>query len=272
MNKPPILKLSIITINLNNKAGLQKTMSSVLSQTFTDYEYIIIDGGSNDGSLDAIKENADKITYWVSEPDKGIYNAINKGIAKAKGEYCLFLNGGDSLVHTNSLNSLFKNSFDDDVVYWDLYLIKGTKKIKKYCQPQKLTASFFYSNTLNHQSCLIKRNLFEKYGLYDENYRIVSDWKFLTEVIIFRNASYKHINLTLTYFDFTGISTNSIDICSKERDEILSVIFPLWLRNDFKISKEIDTIVWMLKKSNFNPIIKFIFKSVNKIISYFWID
>jgi len=84
------MKLSIITVNLNNAAGLQKTIESVITQTFTDYEYIIIDGGSTDGSVDVIKQHADKITYWVSEPDKGIYNAMNKGILQAKGEYCLF--------------------------------------------------------------------------------------------------------------------------------------------------------------------------------------
>ncbi|MDR2910496.1 MAG: glycosyltransferase [Bacteroidales bacterium] len=95
------MKLSIITINLNNVAGLQKTIESVVKQTFTDYEYIVIDGGSTDGSADIIKQHANKITYWVSEPDKGIYNAMNKGIRVAKGEYCLFLNSGDWLINSN---------------------------------------------------------------------------------------------------------------------------------------------------------------------------
>ena len=90
--------LSIITINYNDKEGLARTMNSVLSQTYTDFEYIVIDGGSNDGSKTIIEQHQDQLGYWVSEPDSGIYNAMNKGIAKANGEYILFLNSGDVLI------------------------------------------------------------------------------------------------------------------------------------------------------------------------------
>ena len=86
------MKLSIITINLNNAAGLRKTIQSVVNQTYIDFEYIIIDGFSSDGSIEVIKEYADRINYWVSEPDRGIYNAMNKGILKTSGEYIHFLN------------------------------------------------------------------------------------------------------------------------------------------------------------------------------------
>ena len=96
-------KLSIITVNLNNAAGLQKTIESVINQTFTDYEFIIIDGGSTDSSLEIIKQYANKITYWVSEPDNGIYNGMNKGIGQADGEYCFFLNSGDWMIENNTL-------------------------------------------------------------------------------------------------------------------------------------------------------------------------
>ena len=89
------MKYSIITVNYNNKEGLRKTIESVISQTFRDFEYIVIDGGSSDGSAELLKEYSDKITYWVSEPDKGIYNGMNKGIAKATGDYLNFMNSGD---------------------------------------------------------------------------------------------------------------------------------------------------------------------------------
>ncbi len=89
------MKLSIITVNLNNKDGLQKTIDSVISQTFKDFEWIVIDGGSTDGSKELIEKYSDYISYWVSEPDKGIYNAMNKGIKVAKGDYLEFLNSGD---------------------------------------------------------------------------------------------------------------------------------------------------------------------------------
>ena len=89
------MKLSIITVNLNNLEGLKKTYESVVSQTFTDYEWLVIDGGSTDGSREFIEQHQDKFAYWCSEPDKGIYNAMNKGIVRAKGEYLNFMNSGD---------------------------------------------------------------------------------------------------------------------------------------------------------------------------------
>jgi len=121
-------KLSIITVNLNNAEGLRKTIESVVTQTFTDFEYIIIDGGSTDGSVEIIKLYADKITYWVSEPDKGIYNGMNKGIMVAKGEYCQFLNSGDWLVNENVLKEVFA---DVDIVYGDLKIPNGNFFIPK---------------------------------------------------------------------------------------------------------------------------------------------
>ena len=108
------MKLSIITINYNNKNGLQKTIDSVISQTFKDFEWIIIDGGSTDGSKELIEKYSQHITYWVSEPDKGIYNAMNKGIKVAKGEYLFFLNSGDYLVQPNTINQIFTQSPNTD--------------------------------------------------------------------------------------------------------------------------------------------------------------
>ena len=101
MDKKPLI--SIITINFNDKIGLQRTFDSVFAQDFNDFEYIVIDGGSNDGSKELIEENTDKISYWISEPDKGIYNAMNKGIKVANGEYLLFLNSGDKFYNKKSL-------------------------------------------------------------------------------------------------------------------------------------------------------------------------
>ena len=98
-------ELSIITINLNNCAGLQKTLDSVFAQTFTDYEYLVIDGGSTDGSAELIKKQENKFVYCVSEKDNGIYHAMNKGIRKATGDYLLFLNSGDYLVNDEVLSN-----------------------------------------------------------------------------------------------------------------------------------------------------------------------
>ena len=131
------MKLSIITINLNNKNGLSETISSVIAQTFTDYEYIIIDGQSTDGSLEVIKQNANHINQWISENDHGIYNAMNKGLNLAKGEYCLFLNSGDSLYDSDVLQVLFSQSFTEDIISGGIELYSHTKKWY-HCCPIKI--------------------------------------------------------------------------------------------------------------------------------------
>ncbi len=128
-----MVKLSIITVNLNNSAGLRKTIESIVKQTFKDFEYIIIDGGSTDGSAEVIKEFADKITYWVSEPDKGIYNAMNKGILHAKGEYLLFLNSGDWLADDDLLSKVFCEPRTADIIYGHMNFVSGDKILLRRC-------------------------------------------------------------------------------------------------------------------------------------------
>jgi glycosyltransferase involved in cell wall biosynthesis len=219
-------QLSIITINYNNLAGLQKTMQSVFSQTFADYEYIIIDGGSTDGCKEYIEPYADKISYWVSEKDKGIYNAMNKGIAKSEGEYLLFLNSGDYLLHENSLKTLFAKSFDEDIIYWDvLYNISNEKIV----YPDKLSFSFFLNGTLNHQSAIIKKELFAKLGSYNETSRIVADWEFFICAIFLHNQSYRHLDIMVSQYDFAdnGLSKTSTGLSqmAAERKKIISKYF-----------------------------------------------
>lgn len=218
------MKLSIITINLNNAAGLQKTVESVVKQTFTDYEYIVIDGGSTDGSAEIIKQYADNITYWVSEPDKGIYNAMNKGIAKAKGEYCLFLNSGDWLINSTGLQNVFDRQPTEDIVYCSL---QTEKNIWYY--PQKLSVLFFFKRTIPHPSTFIKTALFSTVGCYNENCKIVSDWEFFIQAIIKHQCSYRNIAFALTHFNLDGISENPAfkELARNEREKVLKENFPM---------------------------------------------
>ena len=111
------VKLSIITVNLNNLEGLKKTYESVVCQTFTDYEWLVIDGGSTDGSREFIEQHQNKFAYWCSEPDKGIYNAMNKGIVRAKGEYLNFMNSGDCFVKKETLAGVFGEERKVDILY-----------------------------------------------------------------------------------------------------------------------------------------------------------
>jgi glycosyltransferase involved in cell wall biosynthesis len=199
------MKLSIITINLNSAIGLRKTIESVISQTFSDYEFIIIDGASTDGSVEVIKEFAAEFAYWISEPDKGIYNAMNKGILHANGVYCLFLNSGDYLVNTQVLQEIFKHEFCEDIIYGNV--IDGNT-LQTISYPEKYTLYSFLITTIPHNASLIKRNLFYKYGLYNELYKIASDWEFWIKTVILHNCQYRKLNLTISFLSPGGISSD----------------------------------------------------------------
>jgi glycosyltransferase involved in cell wall biosynthesis len=232
------MKLSIITVNLNNEAGLQKTLESVFCQTFTDYEYIIIDGGSTDGSLKLIKKHENKFVYWVSEKDNGIYNAMNKGIVKATGTYLLFLNSGDTLYTEHSLSDFFDYSNGEAIVYGNVYVIEKEKEwLKTY--PDKLSFGFFLRDALHHQSTLIKKTIFEKGGLYDEDLKIVSDWKVSMNAICIDQVSYKHIDCCISTYPRDGFSSNpeNIELFKRERESVVEEYYPLFIE-DYEKAKE----------------------------------
>ena len=216
------MKLSIITINYNNCDGLRKTIESVVNQTCHEFEYIIIDGGSTDGSVDVIKQYADKIDYWVSEPDKGIYNAMNKGISAAKGEYLNFMNSGDCFFDNTSVSNFNDINANEDIVFGNM-IDSITGKRMGCIATDKITAADFFTASLPHQASFIRKQMFEKYGLYDEKYKIASDWKFFLYVIVFMNVSLRYIDINFATFENLGISTSDH---TTERDAIITELFP----------------------------------------------
>ena len=198
--------VSIITINLNNKSGLIKTVNSVLAQEYKNIEFIIIDGASNDGSLEYIKAVKNNFTYWISEKDKGIYDAMNKGIIQAKGDYLLFLNSGDFFFEPKSLSYLVSFNFKEDIVYGNVGMyVNGALETKYF--PSELSLKYFRYDTIPHQSTLIKRNLFYRFGLYNTEYKIVSDWAFFVDCIIKGKVKYRYVNELISIFDLNGISS-----------------------------------------------------------------
>lgn len=227
------MKLSIITVNLNNKDGLQKTIDSVISQTFKDFEWIVIDGGSTDGSKELIEKYSDYISYWVSEPDKGIYNAMNKGIKVAKGDYLEFLNSGDIFFDDNTLHRFFSRFKEYDILFGNTMAMKDGKLKRINYQNDYLTCYRLIKSTINHQAAFIKRQLFDDYGLYDESLKIVSDWKFFFEAIIIRKCSVRHINLDCIIYDLEGISSSGPDILRKEKNYILHKYLPEYVIDDY---------------------------------------
>lgn len=222
---PP--KISVITINYNNKEGLERTLQNVTSQTFDDFEYIVIDGGSQDGSKELLQKYSGKITHWVSERDKGIYNAMNKGIVAAKGEYLIFINSGDHFYSENSLTIGAKYLGEKEIVYSDLKVVNHAS-LDKFIYPSELHFSYFFESSLPHPATFIKKSAFQKYGLYDENLKIVSDWKWFMNAICRFDCSYTHIPEIISTFYFDGISSQDayLQKINEERQLVLTSEYP----------------------------------------------
>ncbi|MDB5280352.1 MAG: PGL/p-HBAD biosynthesis glycosyltransferase [Ferruginibacter sp.] len=200
-------KLSIITINYNNGKGLHKTIESVIGQSFTDYEYILIDGGSADESKQIIEKYKDRFVYWIAEKDNGIYDAMNKGIDKATGEYTMFLNSGDYLPDKNVLLEFSKVSTATtaDIFYGNILLEDADNEIKDHEYPSALSLDFWKIYTINHQAAFIKRSLFTEIGKYDMAYALAADYAFFLKCFIYGKL-FSHINKQLVYFKLDGVS------------------------------------------------------------------
>jgi glycosyltransferase involved in cell wall biosynthesis len=200
-------KLSIITVNLNNCEGLHKTIKSVASQSFPDFEYIVIDGNSNDGSVELIKENTQCITKWISEPDTGIYQAMNKGIRIANGEYFLFLNSGDFLVNEHVIENVFSIKRNTDILCGKCNISNEGVVVHTTNPPQNITFGTLYLTGLSHQSTFIKNELFQKLGYYREDFRFNSDIEFWYRSIIWGGATIEKLNLLISDYNLDGLSS-----------------------------------------------------------------
>jgi glycosyltransferase involved in cell wall biosynthesis len=273
-------KLSVITVNLNNGAGLESTVKSVMDQTYSDFEYIIIDGGSTDRSLDIIKQYEDgnkrlKRFSWLSEKDTGIYNAMNKGINLSKGEYILFLNSGDSLVNPEILQKLFCADISADYVYGNINLVHNGElryqDVKMNFETPSL--SDLYTDCLPHQASFIKRELFQKYGNYDEKLRILGDWEFCIRTLIINNRSVQHLQITITNYDLGGISSTNKELNEAEKMGILDKYFTPGIISDLKklalYKNDFILIDWLNSHRFYKSLVMFIYK-IGKRASIFF--
>ncbi len=237
--------LTILTINYNNASGLQKTVESVLNQTSKEFEYIIVDGGSTDGSVDyLIAQNSELRTQnfsFISEKDKGIYNAMNKGIGMAKGEYIHFLNSGDCLVDEfvvenmlDELDGLINYEQQPDIFVGNKITVRPDGKVR-YGRNDKrpVTALTFYRGTIEHTSAYIRRAMFDVVGEYDESLRIVSDWKWYLDAVLNHNALVVFTDTYVSYFDNTGISSTNLTLDKAERRQVLEQMLPSAVLADY---------------------------------------
>lgn len=234
------MKYSIITVNYNNKEGLRQTIESVIHQTFRDFEFIVIDGGSTDGSANILKEYDQQITYWVSEKDSGIYNAMNKGIAKATGEYLNFMNSGDCFYAPDILEKVAHYQYDADfIVGKDYHYNEKKQKGHASIQPPRTTMIHFFIATLDHQSTFIKRELFDN-SPYDENHRLVSDWIFFTEKIVKENKQVQFIPDIICRREEGGLSEQQREKNRKEINEYLHKLLPEGIYQDYATLAKLD--------------------------------
>ena len=240
--------LSIVTINLNNAIGLKKTLESVFNQTFTGFEFIVIDGGSTDGSREIIQSGADKLTHWVSENDGGIYDAMNKGIASAKGQYLLFLNSGDYLNDSQVLAKVFALPPVHDIIYGDI-IWETAGSYLNGIYPGQLTFNYFTNHSLPHQGAFIRRQLFGTVGLYNVQYPIIADWIFFLLAIFKFNRSYLHLDMMVAVCNRDGIScsTEKLPQIVQQRKEIILQHFSNFL-DDYTLLLQQQQELLRLKK------------------------
>ena len=225
--------ISIITINKDNLHGLKNTLESIMAQTCDQYEWIIIDGGSKDGSVEFIKDNASKIRYWVTEPDSGIYNAMNKGIDVSTGDYLLFLNSGDRFASPTILSSFMEKHFSSDVVYGNaIFVDANNNEISRVITPASIRLSEFWSRRgIHHQASFFSRHCFENHR-YNEDNRIASDTELFMQ-LIYDGFSFEKWDVFVDKFEIGGLSSVMTDCGAKEFYSIVDRILPPGIKADY---------------------------------------
>lgn len=250
--------LSIITINFNNCVGLERTIKSVVEQKKDEnFEYIIIDGGSTDNSLDVIKEYQQYIDYWVSEPDKGIYNAMNKGTIMAHGDYCLYLNSGDWLLPCTQQNRGLVSTLKSMPQPVDLFTYINLQKVQSWVYKEN-NISFYYvwRYSLWHNNTFIRREFILNRGGYSEAYRIVSDWEFFLKALFLWNASISLFSFQIADNEPAGISASQMQLHILERKAVTDQYFSRYMIDCMELQqykssrwiKKYDFLLALLKK------------------------
>ncbi len=215
--------------------GVERTLASVARQQPAEMnvEHVIIDGASTDGSVERIRAYAAAFhpykVVWVSEPDKGIYNAMNKGIRMAEGDYIQVLNSGDCYAAEDVIMRMAKALQAANypaLLYGNMLRMQADGAVQNKSGELPYSLWHYYCSTMNHNCCWIQKQLFDQYGYYDEELRIVSDWKWFLQVIGLGNVRPVYTDIDLTHFNLGGISEQQLALRNAERRKVLEEILP----------------------------------------------
>ena len=232
--------LSVITVNYNNIAGLRETRASVLSQTFRDFEWIVVDAGSTDGASAFLEAVSDPRLRWISERDGGIFHGMNKGIRLATGRYCIFMNSGDTFANSEVLSRthdlLSCNAYD--TIYGEFSEKADERLFFKRARPPFFN---FYSMFTHHQSIFYRTSLLE--AGYDLSYRYSADWALTTNLLSSRNTSSSHAGIAISIFARGGISQRG-----EQRRRIDEEHWKI-LRKEARLAPPVAASLWLAKTS-----------------------
>lgn len=234
------MKVSIITVCRNAENAIERTMLSVVTQSCfnENIEYLIIDGASTDKTLEILKQYADKyLIKWISEPDSGIYNAMNKGIKLASGEIIYFLNAGDRLFDEKSISMVLsefeKNS--SDFLYTDILSCKidelSKAEIKKFNNVDKY---FLIRDCICHQASFYKKSVFDQFGKFNEEFKLAADYEMLLKIMAGTNLKKEYLPIVSALYDNTGVSSSNTKELQTEREKIIKTSFSTFERIKLK--------------------------------------
>jgi glycosyltransferase involved in cell wall biosynthesis len=234
-----LTKVSIITVNYNNAEGLKRTIGSVASQSYRNIQYIVIDGGSGDGSEELIRNNKD-VSFWISEKDSGVFYAQNKGLKAANGDYVLVLNSGDELAGPDVLKKVFSTEQTDDILYGNMIIADAAGNKKAESMPSRITFEHMIKDTLWHPVSFVKLSFLKKVGFYDTDFKIAADYEWFLRAIFTFKATLKHLNLPVSVFYLGGMSSdpkNSIAL-EEERKKAQEKIFGIKEMLEYRAKEE----------------------------------
>lgn len=240
------MKVSIITVTLNNAEYIEACIQSVINQDYENIEYIVIDGGSTDGTIDVIKKYENKINVWISEPDEGIYNAMNKGIEIASGDVIGFLNADDVYYDSDVLEkiaSVMKYS-NTDACYSDLVYVDNNdlNKVVRYWRSHEFQAGFFKKGWVPaHPTFFARKSIYDQYGTFDLRYKLAADYELMARFLEYHKIRVSYVPKVTVKMRIGGASNKSLTNIVKQNLEILhackknniKIFYPLFLMNKF---------------------------------------